>query len=175
MKAQYQKNQRVFVKPVGTWAMVERVVPHWTKGLEEPIRIVYDVGLGRDFGADELQTDANGHLAVGEADDWRVVRVRNRWQSDQETTTHPFPGTYPVVVTSDAEWGGWRVPGSEYALSPARIEKQARLLASSPRLAAIVRQLAEWGKQSPNDVPEALLELLRQSREVVDYLNSETE
>ena len=29
-KAQFHKNQRVFVKPVGTWALVEHVVPHWT-------------------------------------------------------------------------------------------------------------------------------------------------
>ena len=76
-------------------------------------------------------------------------------------------------MTGEAEWGGWRVPGAEYALSPARIEKQARLLACSPRLAAIVKQLAEWGKSSPNDVPEALLEILRQGSEMIETLNSE--
>jgi hypothetical protein len=175
-KAQFHKNQRVFVKPIGTWALVERVVPHWTKGLEEPIRVLYDVGLGRDFGADELQADPE-HMksAVEDGDNWRVVRARNRWQSDQETTAHPFPGTYPVVVTSETEWGGWRVPGSEYALSPARVEKQARLLASSPRLASIVRQLAEWGTKSPENVPEALNELLRACREAIGRLDSETE
>ena len=37
--AQFLKNQRVYVRPVGTWALVERVVPHWTKGLDSPIRI----------------------------------------------------------------------------------------------------------------------------------------
>jgi len=174
MKAQFHKNQRVYVKPVGTWALIERVIPQWTKGLEEPIRILYDVGLGRDFSADELQADIEHmSVAVGESGDWRVVRARNKWQSDQETTTHPHPGTYPVVVTGEAEWGGWRVPGAEYALSPARIEKQAQLLACSPRLAAIVKQLAEWGKASPNDVPEALLEILRQGNETIEQLNSE--
>ena len=36
-KAKYHKSQRVFVKPVGTWAYVEAVVPKWIKGCEEPI------------------------------------------------------------------------------------------------------------------------------------------
>lgn len=175
-KAQFHKNQRVFVKPIGTWALIERVVPHWTKGLEEPIRVLYDVGLGRDFGTDELQADSEHmKVSVEENSDWRVVRARNKWQSDQETTSHPHPGTYPVVLTGEAEWGGWRVPGAEYALSPARIEKQARLLSTSPRLATIVRQLAEWGKQSHEELPEPLLELLRQSRETIAHLDSETE
>ena len=52
MKAQFHKNQRVYVKPVGTWALIERVVPHWVKGIDEPIRIHYDVGLGREFSAE---------------------------------------------------------------------------------------------------------------------------
>ena len=39
-RAQFHKNQRVYVRPVGTWAQIERVVPHWTKGLEEPIRMI---------------------------------------------------------------------------------------------------------------------------------------
>ena len=53
-KAQYHKNQRVYVRPVGTWALVEKVIPHWTKGLDEPLRVYYDVGLGREFAAEEL-------------------------------------------------------------------------------------------------------------------------
>jgi hypothetical protein len=28
-KAQFHKNQRVYVKPVGTWALIERVVLGW--------------------------------------------------------------------------------------------------------------------------------------------------
>src|SRR4029078_6872572 len=48
-KAKYHKSQRVFVKPVGTWAYVEAVVPKWIKGCEEPIKITYDCGMGREF------------------------------------------------------------------------------------------------------------------------------
>ena len=56
-KAVFHKSQRVFVKPVGTWALIEHLVPHWAKGLDEPLRVHYDVGLGREFTADELQSE----------------------------------------------------------------------------------------------------------------------
>ena len=46
-KALFHKSQRVFVKPVGTWATVEHVVPHWVKDVNEPLRVTYDCGLGR--------------------------------------------------------------------------------------------------------------------------------
>src|SRR5689334_10091803 len=104
-RAQFHKNQRVYVRPVGTWALVERVVPHWTKGLEEPLRIFYDVGLGREFGADELHAEASEPQAGADEEQWRVVRALNKWQSPAETANHPHPGTYPVIVTGEAEWG----------------------------------------------------------------------
>ena len=57
-KAKYHKSQRVFVKPVGTWACVEAVVPQWVKGCEEPIKIAYDCGMGREFAQEELEEEA---------------------------------------------------------------------------------------------------------------------
>jgi hypothetical protein len=174
--AQFHKNQRVYVRPVGTWAIVERVVPHWTKGLEEPLRIYYDVGLGREFSAEELQAEAvlpSPEADGGEA--WRILRVPNRWQAPAETTTHPFPGTYPVVLTGEAEWGGWRVPGAEYALSPARIERQARVMASAPRLVDIVRQLALLAKETPESIPESVTELMRRSGQAMTFIDESAE
>lgn len=170
-RAQFHKNQRVYVRPVGTWALVERVVPHWTKGLEEPIRIFYDVGLGRDFGADELQSE--GNLADGEDEEgqWRVVRARNKWQSDTETALHPYPGTYPTIVTGEADWGGWRVPGAEYAISPARIERQARLIATGPRLLTVAKSLTEWAKTCDEPFPDEFEQILKLCREAIAYID----
>src|SRR6201986_2136361 len=125
-KALFHKNQRVYVKPVGTWALVERVVPHWTKGLDEPLRVYYDVGLGREFAADELQPEQSLAQPGGldkSFEGWRVTRARNKWQPAEDCSRHPVPGTYPVVITGDAEWGGWRVPGAEYDLGPEKIER----------------------------------------------------
>src|SRR6201999_4152463 len=112
-KAQFHKNQRVYVKPVGTWALIEHVVPHWAKGLDEPIRVHYDVGLGREFQADELQAYAptqQGHKKDGES--WRVVRALNKRQPAEDCARHPVPGTYPVVVTGDSFCCGWLVSGA---------------------------------------------------------------
>src|SRR5476649_2758261 len=154
-KAQFHKNQRVYVKPVGTWALIEHVVPHWAKGLDEPIRIHYDVGLGREFTADELQSE---EPQVGDrkhdSDHWRVVRQRNKWQPSEDCARHPVPGTYPVVITGEADWGGWRVPGAEYDLDPGKMEEQARLIASAPRLAAFAMALVDWARKSGEDRSE---------------------
>ena len=140
-KAQFHKNQRVYVKPVGTWALIEHVVPHWAKGIDEPIRIHYDVGLGREFAAEELLSEEPlGDRSNQPRGNWRVVRARNKWQPAEDCARHPVPGTYPVVITGDTEWGGWRVPGAEYDLDPLKIEEQARLIADlGPHNAMILR------------------------------------
>jgi hypothetical protein len=113
-KAQFHRNQRVWVETVGTWATIEKIVPAWAKGFDEPVRITYDVGLGREFLAHDLQAEE-------EVDDtpkvdgatWRLMRARNKWQSAEDCADHPYPGTFPVVVTDANDWGGWRVPGAE--------------------------------------------------------------
>ena len=167
-KAQFHKNQRVYVKPVGTWALVERVLPQWTKGLDEPLRIYYDVGLGREFAADELQAEQPAaETAVGTTENWRVIRARNKWQPAEDCARHPVPGTYPVVITGNEEWGGWRVPGAEYDLNPAKVEEQARLIASAPQLAAFAGGLIEWARKSGEDMPNALVELAHSRSEGV--------
>ena len=167
-KAHFHKNQRVYVKPVGTWALIERVVPHWAKGIDEPLRIYYDVGLGREFAADELQAEQHtGETLHREADEWRVMRARNKWQQTEDCAHHPVPGTYPVVLTGQAEWGGWRVPGAEYDLDPYRIERQARLIAHAPRLETFARELINWAGRSGEEMPTALAALARDAQDII--------
>src|ERR1700758_4570641 len=96
-EAQFRKGQPVYVKPVGTWALIEHVVPHWAKGIEEPIRVHYDVGLGREFAAEELQNEEPLGETTINGDHWRVIRARNKWQPNEDCASHPVPGTYPVV------------------------------------------------------------------------------
>ena len=110
-KAKYHKSQRVFVKPVGTWAHVEAVVPKWVKGCEEPIKIAYDCWHGPRVrprrtrgGIRALQATPNGLGGLAN------LRGHNRWKSAEQCRHHPFPGTHPMVVTTDHDWGGWRVP-----------------------------------------------------------------
>jgi hypothetical protein len=167
-KAQFHKNQRVYVRPVGTWALIERVVPHWVKGIDEPIRIHYDVGLGREFAAEELLCEAPaGNRPPGDGKAWRVVRARNKWQPTEDCARHPVPGTVPVVMTGDSDWGGWRVPGAEYEQDPVKTEEQARLIASAPQLAAFASSLVEWARKSGEDMPNELAELAHQAQDLL--------
>jgi hypothetical protein len=173
-KAQFHKNQRVFVRPVGTWALVEHVVPHWAKGLDEPIRVHYDCGLGREFSAEELQAEEPVSEQISsQTERWRVVRARNKWQPTEDCSRHPVPGTYPVVVTGTQEWGGWRVPGAEYDLDPTRIERQARLIASAPALEAFAKNLVEWTRRSGEEMPTALADLAHNAQDILVRIERE--
>jgi hypothetical protein len=171
-KAVFHKNQRVFVRPVGTWALVEHVVPHWAKGLDEPIRVHYDAGLGREFSADELQSEEPlADRKVNGSDHWRVTRARNKWQATEDCSRHPVPGTYPVVMTGDTDWGGWRVPGAEYDLDPGKIERQAQVIAAAPQFAAIARSLVEWARRSGEEMPAELAELAHRAQDVLSAVD----
>jgi hypothetical protein len=176
-KALFHKSQRVYVKPVGTYALIEKVIPHWVKGVEEPLRVTYDVGLGREFTAGELvsedtmrgrTTDAVHEDALLEQ--WRIQRQRNRWQGDGDTAHHPYPGTYPVVLTDDSDWGGWRVPGAEYNRDPARIEHQARMIVNSPDLVRICKSLLQTAQRNKADVPAEMLPALKRASAILRHV-----
>lgn len=165
-RAQFQKGQKVWVECVGAWAQIEKVQPVWAKGFEEPVRVTYDVGLGREFLGHELLLPTDDPAAnAGET--WRLMRARNKWQTADDCPHHPFPGTYPVVVTDKADWGGWRVPGAEYDRDPDQIEFQARLIAAAPRLMALAEQLAASVDEAPDDAPPEMQTLAREARTVL--------
>lgn len=172
-KAQFHRNQKVWVATVGTWATIEKVVPVWAKGFEEPVRVSYDVGLGREFLAHELAPEERGDddLLAEEAANWRILRARNKWQAPEDCGHHPYPGSFPVVVTDAADWGGWRTPGAEYDRDPRKIEYQARLIACAPRLLAIAHELAAFIGENPDHAPEPVLALAQRASAVQRYLN----
>ena len=101
------------------------------------------------------------------AESWRVVRARNKWQPAEDCARHPVPGTYPVVVTGEADWGGWRVPGAEYDLDPGSVEEQARLIANAPQLAIFAISLVDWARKSGEDMPNALAELAHHAQDLL--------
>jgi len=175
-RALFHKGQKVYIKPVGTWALVERVIPHWVKNVEEPLRITYDVGLGREFAASELVSEAamRGPEARSEElalDNWRIFRMKNRWQqSDAATAAHPFPGTFPVVMTDDLDWGGWRVPGAEYDRDPGRIEFQSRVLVNAPDMLRVVRMLADHVSKNSDTASDELKGLAKRCARVLRHV-----
>lgn len=165
-RAQFQKGQKVWVECVGAWAQIEKVQPVWAKGFEEPVRVTYDVGLGREFLGHELMLPAEDP-AANAGDSWRLMRARNKWQTAEDCPHHPFPGTYPVVVTDKADWGGWRVPGAEYDRDPEQIEFQARLIAAAPKLMALARSMVAAVDEAPEDAPPEMQRLARDARTVL--------
>ena len=174
-KAQYHKNQRVYVKTVGTWAIIEKVLPQWAKGLDEPLRIFYDVGLGREFAAEELTSETVQSSPSSHGDEqWRLVRATNKWKAVEECSHHPYPGTHPQVVTGDADWGGWRVPGAEYDLYPDKIEYQARVIASAPRMMALLRAMLEHRKREPENVPAEVGTMIQEAQTILRYIEQQT-
>ena len=171
-KTVFQRNQKVWVESVGAWALIEKIDPVWAKGFDEPVRVTYDVGLGRPFLAHELRPEdpIGGDDTSGEPT-WRLMRARNKWQNNDDCAHHPYPGTYPVVVTDASDWGGWRVPGAEYDRDPRRIEHQARLIACTPALRAIVRELLELFSEAPDDAPPAVQELARKALTIERFIS----
>lgn len=170
-RAQFQKGQKVWVECVGAWAQIEKVQPVWAKGFEEPVRVTYDVGLGREFLAHELLLPVEDQAAET-GQQWRLMRARNKWQAAEDTPHHPFPGTYPVVVTDRADWGGWRVPGAEYDRDPEQIEFQARLIAAAPRLMAIAERMVASVDEAPDDAPPEMVAMAREARAVLKSVTS---
>lgn len=172
-KAQFHKNQRVFVKPVGTWAVIERVLPQWAKGVEEPIRIAYDIGLGRDFGAEEIEIqDDVSPNGTEITQNWRVIRSANKWTSTEDSAHHPYPGTFPVVLTGSSDWGGWRVPGTEYDLDPHRIEKEASIIANASKVMVMLDRLNSIAEDNPENLSDELSDLVTESRALLKMIRS---
>ena len=173
-KALFSKGQRVFVKPVGTWATVERIMPQWVKGVEEPLKVFYDLGLGREFQGHELAAET----LVARTDDyaaetWRLGRMKNRWLTDVEAVRHrhPHPGSYPVIVTDEQDWGGWRVPSAEYDRDPERIEFQAHIIASSLMMLRLTRDLSSFGAEfGGGELPDRLKDMIAQADEILRHV-----
>jgi hypothetical protein len=78
-----------------------------------------------------------------------------------------------VVVTDPNDWGGWRTPGAEYDRDPHKIEFQARLIASTPKLLAIVKDLIELAAEEPEDTPPEVLQLAQRAAGLVRRLHDE--
>lgn len=173
MKAKYHKSQRVFVRPVGTWAHVEKVVPKWVRGCDEPIKVMYDCGMGREFAQEELEeeTTALQRTVNGGGEDWRIIRGQNRWKAAEQCGHHPYPGTHPVLVTSEREWGGWRVPGAEYDLDPFRVERQIQLMVRAPMFATLLQQFVQHIEHEPENTSNGLHEIGMVTRKMLQEVD----
>ena len=173
-KAQFHKNEKVWVEAVGAWAIVEKIIPIWSPGFDEPVRITYEVGLGREFRGEELLgSDKAGDVLMPASGHWRLMRARNKWQQPEDCAHHPNPGSFPIVVTDANDWGGWRTPGAEYDRDPNKIEWQARLIANAPRLLKLAEELVASVAEAPDDAPPELMRLAQAADGVLRTVNED--
>jgi hypothetical protein len=77
------------------------------------------------------------------------------------------------VVTNEADWGGWRVPGAEYDRDPYKIEQQARLIAASPRMLQLVQDLVDLASEAAGELPPEVLRLGRQAHGIAQFIADE--
>ena len=166
-RATFQRGQKVWVECVGAWSTIDRINPVWAKGFSEPVRVTYDVGLGREFLAHELTPAEEEQPVEGGFGRWRLMRAKNNWQKAEDVAHHPYPGTHPVIVTDNQDWGGWRVPGAEYDRDPYKMEAQARLVAASPQLLHLAETLAAAVLDQPEDCPPGVRALADAAAEIV--------
>lgn len=173
-KAKYHKAQRVFVKPVGTWAYVEAVVSKWVKGCDEPIKIAYDCGMGREFAQEELEEESTGLPdRLRQRCQRRVARVARPESLEERRAMRspPYPGTHPTVVTSDRDWGGWRVPGAEYNLDPYRIERQAQMIVRAPVFMKMVEEFVQYADCEAENLSDDLTKLALIGRRIISEIS----
>lgn len=176
-KALFHKMQRVYVKPVGTWALVEQVIPHWVKDVAEPLKVTYECGLGRQFQASELVSEQAMHGdAPSDHDDdllhehWRIGRRSTKWRTAMGHHSGDNLGTFPVVLTDEGDAGGWRVNPADFDRDPNRVEYQARMMVQTPDLLRIARRIAEVAADNPDSFPEDLLPVAKQCATILRYV-----
>jgi len=66
------------------------------------------------------------------------------------------------------------VPGAEYDLAPEKIEQQARLIASAPRLASLAGELVEWARNSGEEMPSDLVQLAHDVQDLLARVDGES-
>jgi hypothetical protein len=75
-----------------------------------------------------------------------------------------------MVVTSDHDWGGWRVPGSEYDLDPYRIEQQAQVIVRAPVFLKLLEQFVQHAEHEPENLSDDLTKLAQVARRILGEL-----
>ncbi len=86
---------------------------------------------------------------------------------------HPYPGTFPTVVTREQDWGGWRVPGAEYDLDPQRIEMQARTIAASQKSLALLEKFVRYIATEADNIPDDLLEIAQEAATLISHVRED--
>ena len=76
-----------------------------------------------------------------------------------------------MIVTTERDWGGWRVPGAEYDLDPYRIERQAEIIVRAPILMKLIEEFLQHAEQEPENLSDDLTKLAQLARRVTSEVS----
>ena len=104
-----------------------------------------------------------------------------RWSSGESRDTASMVDfwagwveNYPISSLEDPldenDWGGWRVPGSEYDRDPHRIEYQARLIANSPNMLKLLKKVVDMVSHAPENYPSEMREVARTGVHILRHI-----
>ena len=78
-----------------------------------------------------------------------------------------------MVVTTERDWGGWRVAGAEYDLDPYRIEPQAEVIERAPIFMKLLEEFVEHAEQEPENLSDDLTKLAQIARRVISQVSGQ--
>ena len=76
-----------------------------------------------------------------------------------------------MVVTTERDWGGWRVPGAEYDLDPYRIERQAEIIVRAPIFMKLLEEFVEYADQERENLSHDLTKLAQIARPIISEVS----
>ena len=79
-----------------------------------------------------------------------------------------------MVVTTERDWGGWRVPGAEYDLDPYRVERQAEVIVRAPIFMKLLEEFVEHADQEPENLSDDLTKLAQIARRIISEVSAVT-
>jgi hypothetical protein len=77
-----------------------------------------------------------------------------------------------MIVTTERDWGGWRVPGAEYDLDPYRIEHQAEIIVRAPILLKLLEEFVERAEQEQETLSEDMTKLAQLAPRIISEIAS---
>jgi hypothetical protein len=79
------------------------------------------------------------------------------WKSAEQCGHHPYPGTHPMIVTTENDWG--------------RIERQAQMIVRAPAYLKLLEQFLQHAEQEPENLSDDLTKLAQVARRILSEIS----
>ena len=152
-------------------AYVEAVVPTWVKGCEEPIKISYDCGMGREFAQEELEEEillrsrSTPRMALAAPGASCAATIAGRAPSSAGTTRHASHGRDHRARLGRLARSGRRIRSRSLC-----IERQAEIV-RAPIFMKLLEEFVEYADQEPENLSDDLTKLAQIARRIISEVS----